>query len=331
MGRHRRFDPPGPKPWLMLVVALVFLGFAAELADVLSVRKIVARGDAPDAAGEGSPAAQPVPARPLRATASLPPVAEIVRTFGFDRWQVDSLLGPGQDPHVYEPTPRQVSALAASRFFFRTGMPFEDALAARAAAKYPGVKVVALEAAIATPQGGRSRTVEAPHGHDEAAVHGWLSPDNLEDWARTIAAELKAAEPEAVDEITIRHAAWIDSLGHEDKATLVAISNATVRAFAAWHPAYGAWAEFYGLEQIALEEDGKSPGPQTLAAAKARIAATGAKTMLVQNGAEAARAAEFARDAGLRVAVVPPLADDPLETLRALREAVFGANLLSDP
>ncbi len=304
--RRSRFDPPGPKPWVMLVVALLFLGFFVEFAGVLATRKVPGG----DEAGEGNPA------KPLRATASLPPVAEIVRTFGWDRWQVDSLLGPGQDPHVYEPTPRQVSALAASRFFFRTGMPFEDALAARAAAKYPGVKIVALEAS--EPEGR-----DHAHGHDEAAVHGWLSPENLEAWAWTIAAELKAAEPEAVDEITIRQAAWIDSLGHEDKATLVAISNATVRAFAAWHPAYGAWAEFYGLEQIALEEDGKSPGPQTLASARERIAATGAKTMLVQNDAEAARAAEFARDAGLRVAVVPPLADDPLETLRLLREAVF--------
>lgn len=310
--RRTRLDPPGPKPWVMLVVALLFLGFFVEFADLLAMRKTPGG----DGAGEGNPAAATAPAKPLRATASLPPVAEIVRTFGWDRWQVDSLLGPGQDPHVYEPTPRQVSALAASRFFFRTGMPFEDALAARAAAKYPGVKIVALEP-------GNHEEHDHGHGRDEAAVHGWLSPDNLEAWARTIADELKAAEPEAVDEITIRQAAWIDSLGHEDKATLVAISNATVRAFAAWHPAYGAWAEFYGLEQIALEADGKSPGPQTLAAARRRIAETGAKTMLVQNDAEAARAAEFARDAGLRVAVVPPLGDDPLATLRALREAVL--------
>ena len=268
------------------------------------------------AADAPAPPPAAVPAARFRATASLPPVAEIVRTFGWDRWQVDSLLGPGQDPHVYEPTPRQVSALAASRFFFRTGMPFEEALAARAAAKYPGVKIVALEAA--EPEGH-----DHEHGHGEAAVHGWLSPDNLEAWARTIAAELKAAEPEAADEITIRQAAWIDSLGHEDKATLVAISNSTVRAFAAWHPAYGAWAEFYGLEQIALEEDGKSPGPRALAAARERIARTGARVLLVQNAAEAARAAEFAAAAGLRVETVPPLGDDPLDTLRALRAAVL--------
>lgn len=309
-----RFDPPGPKPWAMLVVALLALGFFVEFADLLALRKTPDG----DGAGEGTPAAAPAAAGPLRATASLPPVTGLVRMLGGDRWQVDSLVGPGQDPHVYEPTPRQVSALAASRLFFRTGMPFEDALAARAAAKCPGVRIVALE-----PEG-HGHGHDHGHDHDEAAVHGWLSPHNLEAWAHAAADELEAADPAERAAVERRLAAWVDALDAEEAATRAAAAGSGVRAFAAWHPAYGAWAEFYGLEQIALEADGKSPGPRTLEAARERIAATGARTMLVQNGAEAARAAEFARGAGLRVAVVPPLGDDPLETLRFLREAVFG-------
>ena len=33
----------------------------------------------------------------------------------------------GQDPHIFEPTPRQVIALSQARLFFRVGMPFEAA------------------------------------------------------------------------------------------------------------------------------------------------------------------------------------------------------------
>ena len=102
--RRSHLDPPGPKPWLMLVVALLFLGFFVEFADLRAMRNL----QAGDGAGEGSPVAAAAPAGTLRATASLPPVAGIARTLGGGRWQVDSLLGPGQDPHVYEPTPRQV-------------------------------------------------------------------------------------------------------------------------------------------------------------------------------------------------------------------------------
>ena len=276
-------------------------------------------GRAPDGAGEGS--------AELRATASLPPVAGIVRALGGDRWSVSSLVGPGQDPHAYEPTPGQVSALASSRLFVRTGMPFEEALAARAASAFPGVTFVALEPAV-PHEGGREHGHGHGHvhGHDEAAVHGWLSPANLEAWARAIAAELSAADPAEAGAVEARLSAWLGELAAETARTRAAVSDAGVRAFAAWHPAYGAWAETFGLEQIALEADGKAPGPRTLAAARERVAATGAKTMLVQNGAEAARAEAFARDSGLRVVVVPPLADDPLATLRALREAVFAAS-----
>ena len=289
-------------------MARAFLRSAAFLAAAACLA--AGCGRAPDGAGEGG--------AELRATASLPPVAGLVRKLGGERWQVSSLVGPGQDPHVYEPTPGQVSALASSRLFFRTEMPFEDALAARAASAFPGVKLVTLEPKV-PHEGGR----DDGHGHDEAAVHGWLSPTNLSAWTDEIARELVAADPEHAAEVEGWHFSMLDAIADEWSRTRSALRLSGVRAFAAWHPAYGAWAETFGLEQIALEADGKAPGPRTLAAARERVAATGAKTMLVQNGAEAARAEAFARDAGLRVVVVPPLADDPLETLEALRKAVF--------
>ena len=283
---------------------------AAVGARGLPFYAILGTGAAPE-----PPAARPAPepAAVLRATASLPPVAGLVRAIGGNAWTVESLVGPGQDPHVYEPTPRQVAALASSRLFFRTGMPFEEALAARVAAKNPTLRIVALEA-----------DHDHDHGHDEADVHGWLSPANLGAWARAVGDELKAAEPAAFHRIALHQAAWLDALDDEEEATLAAVSGAATKAFAAWHPAYGAWASFYGLEQIALEADGKAPGPRRLAAARKRVAETGARVLLVQNDAEAARAAEFAAAAGLRIEIAPPLGDDPLETLARLREAVFG-------
>lgn len=303
---RNRFPPSGPKPLLFLVAALLLIGVAGIAFD----RRDAARRR--DAAAETE----------LRATASLPPVAGLVRAIGGEAWTVESLVGPGQDPHAYEPTPRQVAALASSRLFFRTGMPFEDALAARVAAAHPDVRIVEL-----APGEGRHEE-ERGHGHhhhDEAAVHGWLSPDNLAAWARAIAGELAAADPDGADRCFFGLAPLVAGLNLEEEQTRAAVAGSGVRAFAAWHPAYGAWAADFGLEQIALEEDGKAPGPRTLAAARARIAETGAKVLLVQNGAEAARAEAFARDAGLRVVVVPPLSDDPPGTLRALREAVLGA------
>jgi zinc transport system substrate-binding protein len=284
--------------------------FRAALAALAAAVLLGAGCGARDGEGEGGAA--------LRATASLPPVAGIVRAIGGESWTVGSLVGPGQDPHSYEPTPRQVAALASSRVFFRTGMPFEDALAARVAAAYPGARIVSL-----APGEGHREEEHGHHHHDESAVHGWLSPHNLETWARAIASELAAADPDGADAAGLRLVAWTAALEGEEEATRAAVAGSGLRAFAAWHPAYGAWAAEFGLEQIALEADGKAPGPRTLEAARARIVATGAKVLLVQNDAEKARAATFAESLGLRIAVVPPLSDDPLATLRALREALL--------
>ena len=201
---------------------------------------------------------------------------------------------------------------------FRTGMPVEDALAARVAAAYPVVRIVSL-----APGEGHREEEHGHRHHHEAAVHGGLSPHNLEAWARAIASELAAADPDGADAAGLRLVAWTAALEREEKATRAAVAGSGLRAFAAWHPAYGAWAAEFGLEQIALEADGKAPGPRTLEAARARIAETGAKVLLVQNDAEKARAATFAESLGLRIAVVPPLSDDPLATLRTIRETLL--------
>jgi len=304
MGGRIRSRPVTRGQWLVALAGLLCI--AVAVADVVwrAYRRSAPAPRAPQA---------------LRATASLPPVAGLVRALGGDAWAVDSLLGPGQDPHAYEPTPRQVSALAESSLFFLTGMPFEEALAARVAAAHPDVRIVRLESAIHAAE-----DRDGGHGHDETAVHGWLSSVNLALWSTEIAANLAQADPAAAGGVLSRCADWKKALLAETEAAHEAVGRTGVRAFAAWHPAYGAWAAELGLEQIALEVDGQAPGPRTLEAARARIAETGASVLLVQNDAEAARAAEFAAGAGLRIAVIPPLRADPLATLRALRDAVSG-------
>jgi zinc transport system substrate-binding protein len=67
-----------------------------------------------------------MPIRALVSTSVLP-LATFVERVGGERVSVHTLVQPGHSPHTYEPTPRQITALANADIYFRVGMPFEDA------------------------------------------------------------------------------------------------------------------------------------------------------------------------------------------------------------
>ena len=81
----------------------------------------------------GARANPPVPAaseggEPLKTFAGIPPVAYLVDASAAPTSVSKCSSQAGQDPHIFEPTPRQVIALGQARLFFRVGMPFEDRL-----------------------------------------------------------------------------------------------------------------------------------------------------------------------------------------------------------
>ncbi|MFS8881128.1 metal ABC transporter solute-binding protein, Zn/Mn family, partial [Synechococcus sp. H55.11] len=66
-------------------------------------------------------------ARP-RVVATTTLIADWVEQVGQDRIQLSSLLQPGQDPHVYEPTPADAAALEQADLVFYNGYNLEPGL-----------------------------------------------------------------------------------------------------------------------------------------------------------------------------------------------------------
>ncbi len=72
-------------------------------------------------------AAGPADAK-LNACVSILPQAYFVERVGGENITVSVLVGPGQSPHAFEPTPRQIMAMSQADIFFKIGLPFEDRL-----------------------------------------------------------------------------------------------------------------------------------------------------------------------------------------------------------
>jgi zinc transport system substrate-binding protein len=83
-----------------------------------------------------------------------------------------------------------------------------------------------------------------------------------------------------------------------------------------FHPAWGYFADTYGLQQISIEVEGKEPGPRSLARLINNARAQGVKTVFVDGRISHKHANTVADAIGGRVVTIDPLAEDYEQNLR---------------
>ncbi len=258
-----------------------------------------------------------VAAEPLEVFVSILPQRYFVERIGGEHVRVGVLVGPGQSPATYEPTPRQMARLAKAQVFFRVGVAFETSLLRKIASISPNLPVVD------TRRGVRLLEIGTPHHHgDQHAAgkdpHIWLDPKRVRIQAQTIAQTLRDLVPGHAEDFARNLAAFQADLNAVDARITALLAPLAGRSFLVFHPAYGYFADSYGLKQIAVETAGKSPGPRRIAQWIDTARREGVRIVFVQPqfSAHAARTIATAIDG----AVVPldPLAADYLANLEAM-------------
>lgn len=286
-------------------------------------------------------AALPVAAAPLQVFVSVLPLATFAERVGGDRVQVHTMVQPGHSPATYEPTPRQIAALADAALYLRVGVPFEAAWMKRIMATNPDMPVADLR------DGLRLRPQEA-HRHDDAGQHGhaggagsaagghatmdahvWTSPRLVRQMARTLRDAFTELDPAGADAYAANQAAFDAELAALDDALQQRLAGLNKRKFLVYHPAWGYFADAYGLTQVPIEQEGKEPGARRLTALITQARTEGARVILVQPQFDRRAAGQVARAIGGRVETVDPLSPDYAATLRRLTDILVDADATS--
>ena len=89
-----------------------------------------------------------------------------------------------------------------------------------------------------------------------------------------------------------------------------------------YHPAFGHFAAAYGLEQVAVEEGGLSPTPRHLAEILRLVRERNIGTIFAQPQFSESSARAIAREAGLKIVVLDPLARDYAANLESMAAAI---------
>lgn len=267
----------------------------------------------------------------LEVFTSILPQKFFVERIGGDLVNVEVLVGPGMSPHTYEPLPQQMSRLSRARLFFTIGVPFEKSLKQRIVSVCPDLKLVETDAGI-KKRIMQSNEDSADHEHHEGCTHGsgepdphiWLDPDLVMIQAQNIAAALKAEIPEKAGEFESRLSAFIFELSALSDELAKILKPYKGEAMLVFHPAFGYLAERYGLEQRAIEIEGKEPGPRQLVELIRRCRAENIHVVFVQKQFPVSAAETVARSINGRVVAINPLAGNYLENLREMAMAIAG-------
>jgi len=285
--------------------------------------------------------AAPAPAADkLVVAVGVAPLAYLAEQVGGDRLQVETLVGPGQSPHTFEPTARQMVRLGQAKMLFIIDLPFERVLAPKVAANNPGLRVIDLRQGLPTRHFGPAEAhhhddaehhdhdAAEHHHHDHDAepdLHVWMSPRLASQMAAAMAQAFSAADPAGRDVYQANLAALQKRLADLDQAIARALAPLRGRQVFVFHPAFGYLLDDHGLRQVAIEFEGKSPGPKRLAQLIDLAKRQRVRVIFVQPQFSDASAKALAEAIDGAVLPLDPLAHDYEANLRAMAESIAQA------
>ncbi len=152
------------------------------------------------------------------------------------------------------------------------------------------------------------------HGHDHGTLdpHIWLDPKLVKIQAGHIRDGLTLADPQRAEAYAANTAGFeqeLDALDQEIRSILAPIPE-NRRTFLVFHPSWGYFAQAYGLNQVAIEVQGKEPSPKDMARIIKMGKDSGAKVVFVQPQFSEKSAAVIASQIGATVVRLDPLAED---------------------
>lgn len=236
---------------------------------------------------------------------------------------VEVMVGPGQNPTTYEPTPRKISALARADIYFTIGVPFENAWLNRISRNYPRMKVVHCCDDIIDMSALHADADHAEHQADDP--HVWTSPINVIAIANRIGQELSRLDSNNSGRYELATVAFIQRLSELDRRIEELTRDLRKRKLVVSHPAWSFYAAEYGFEQISIEQNGKDIQASSLRNLIRQARQDNIKAVFTQPQFNDKAAHIIATELGGKVYSLDPLAYDYIENmLRTTRLIVDG-------
>lgn len=231
------------------LTSLLALALAA-----LSALSLLAGCGTNNPSGSSAPTQEPG-SKTLSVMASFYPVYDFTQKIGGNRVTVTDMVPAGTEPHDWEPSPSDITALEKANVFVYSGAGMEH-WADSVLATLENKSLVTVEASqgVSLLAGHGSEEGEEDHGESSAFdPHVWLSPKNAKIEMENIKNALVQADPDGKDYYESNYATWsaeCDKLDQEFQDSLSVLPNKDIVVS---HEAFGYLCDSYGLTQLGIE------------------------------------------------------------------------------
>lgn len=248
---------------------------------------------------------------------SIAPQKTFVQKIAKDMVDVTVMVPAGSSPHSYEPKPSQMISLSNADIYFSIGVEFEKAWLPKFRSQNPTLSFVNISSNIAKIPMQSAQHHEASHEeehhhesdeHSSLDPHTWVAPKNVAIMAQSIYENLSKISPENRE----AYRANLNSFLKEIEATDTKIKELLHKLpkdtkFMVFHPSWGYFATQYGLTQVALEVEGKSPKMKELIEIIEEAKEERVRVIFTQPEFSDKSAKIIAKEAGIKVEKISPL------------------------
>lgn len=262
----------------------------------------------------------------LTVAVSIVPQETFVKAVSGNLVDVVTMIPPGNSPANYQPTPKEMIKFSESQVYFSIEVPTEKHNILDKIKEYnKDIKVVPLAKIVSEVYPDRSFCEDEDHSHDDHSHHHdgrdphiWLSPKRVKVMVEAIKDELIEIDPqnkETYEKNTKEYIAELDKLNAEIRDSLRDIKQ---KSFIIYHPAFGYFADDYGLKMVTIEKDGKETTSKHLESVIKLSKEENIKHIFYQEEFDSKQAETVAKEIGGDTIKIAPLAPNYIENLRKI-------------
>lgn len=260
---------------------------------------------------------------------SIVPVQTFLKAIGGEHVTVTVMVQAGDSPHSYEPKPLQMLSVAKADLYFAIGVEFENVWLPKFTSLNPKMKLTHLNENVNTINMASAHHGENTHdGHDEHSgkdPHIWTAPKNVAIIAQNIFDALKQQDPKNTHYYKENLEKFLDKVADTDKQLKEIFSTYKGSSkFMVFHPSWGYFAKAYGLEQVAVEVEGKSPKPRELVHLLQEAKEEKVSAIFTQPEFSDASAKIIAKELNIPVIKISPMAKNWSENLVYMAKSITG-------
>ena len=264
----------------------------------------------------------------LQIAVSIVPQETFVKAVAGELVDVVTMVPPGASPENYQPTPQQMTELSKARVYFSIGVPSEVAnIIPNLRDLNKDITIVELAHIVDQVYPARyfedeheEAVEEKDHVHEGRDPHMWMSPKRVILMIEAIGDTLSQMDPENQEIYEKNASDYIQKLKDVDKEIQATMDQLEHKAFIIMHPSMGYFADDYGLEMIALEEDGKEKTASHLKTVIDYAKRQNIKVVFYQAEFDNQQAKTLASEIGGEALELQPLAPNYIENLIKMNE-----------